>query len=58
MGLGAFISNPLGFVARQLPSANEDRGNLRLEDAHRIALDYESVIDRKDREAIESTITQ
>ncbi|KAI9434408.1 hypothetical protein F5148DRAFT_1154795 [Russula earlei] len=57
-GLGAFIANPLGFVARQLPSANENRGNLRLDDAHRIAIEYESVIDPKDREAIESTITQ
>ncbi|KAI9508156.1 hypothetical protein F5148DRAFT_1199283 [Russula earlei] len=56
-GLGAFIANPLGFVARQLPSANENRGNLRLDDAHRIAIEYESVIDPKDREAIESTIT-
>jgi len=53
----AFISNPLGFMSRQLPSANENRGDLRLEDAHRIALDYESVIDPKDRETIRNTIT-
>ncbi len=55
---GALISNSLiGLMARQMPSANEGRGDLRVDEALKLANEYESVIDAKDREAIQDTIT-
>ena len=55
---GAFLSNSLiGLTVRQMPSANESRGDDRLEEALKLANEYESVIDSKDREAIQDSIT-
>jgi hypothetical protein len=55
---GTFISNILvDPVARQMPWANENRGDFRLDDAHKLAIEYESVIDSNARKAIEDRIT-
>ena len=55
---GAFLSNSLiGGLTRQMPSANESRGDDRLDEALKLANEYESVIDTKDREAIQDSIT-
>lgn len=55
---GAFLSSSIiGPATRQLPSANESRGDYRLDEVLKLANEYESVIDSKDREAIEDSIT-
>lgn len=55
---GAFLSNSLiGLTVRQMPSANESRGDDRLDETLKLANEYESVIDAKDREAIQDSIT-
>jgi hypothetical protein len=55
---GAFISNSIiGLTARQMPSANESRGDYRVDEALKLANEYESVIEAKDREAIQDSIT-
>jgi hypothetical protein len=40
-----------------MPSANESRGDYRVDEALKLANEYESVIDAKDREAIKDSIT-
>jgi hypothetical protein len=55
---GAFLSSSIiGLTARQMPSANESRGDYRVDEALKLANEYESVIDAKDREAIKDSIT-
>ena len=55
---GAFLSNSsIGLTVRQMPSANESRGDDCLDEAFEPANEYESVIDTKDREAIQDSIT-
>lgn len=55
---GAFLSGSIiGLTARQMPSANESRGDYRVDEALKLANEYESVIDAKDREAIKDSIT-
>jgi hypothetical protein len=39
-------------------STNEIRSSGRLEEAKNVAIEYESVLDAKDREVIEAKITQ
>jgi hypothetical protein len=49
---GAFLSN-----ATAMLSANESRGDDRLDEALKLANENESVIDAKDREVIQERIT-
>jgi len=53
---GTFFSTFLDPVARQTPAANETRGDDRIDEARKVAIEYESVIDAKDRAAIEDQI--
>src|SRR6266850_3032074 len=53
---GTFVSTFIDPVARQTPSANETRGDDRIDEARKAAIEYESVIDAKDRAAIEDRI--
>jgi hypothetical protein len=55
---GSFFSTFVDPLTRQTPLANEARGNDRLEEASKLAIEYESVLDAKDREAIEGNIEQ
>ena len=55
---GAFLSNALkDLTVTQIESAYESRGDDRLERALKLANEYESVINSKDREAIQDSIT-
>ena len=49
---GTFLSNTTAML-----SANKSRGDERLDEALKLANEYESVIDAKDREAIQERIT-
>jgi len=53
---GTFFSTLVDPLTRQTPLANEARGNDRLEEASKLAIEYESVIDAADRAAIEDNI--
>jgi hypothetical protein len=53
---GTLFSTFIDPVARQTPSANETRGDDRIDEALKAAIEYESVIDAKDRAAIEDRI--
>lgn len=55
---GTLISTLIDPVARQTPAANESRADERLQQARKVASEYESVIDAKDRAAIEASIAQ
>jgi hypothetical protein len=57
-GLGNFLSTLIDPFARQTPGANESRGDERLEEAHKLAFEYESIIDANGRTAIKDRITQ
>ena len=54
---GAFLSNSLNRLTRQMPSANESRGDDRIDEALKLANEYESVIDPKDRKALQDSIS-
>jgi hypothetical protein len=53
---GGFYSMSVAPLLRQLPAANEARGDQRLAKACRMAIEYESVLSASDREAIEEMI--
>jgi len=54
---GSLFSTLIDPVARQTPAANESRGDERLQEARKLAFEYESVIDVNGRAAIEDRIT-
>lgn len=54
---GNLFSTLIDPVARQTPAANESRGDERLQEASKLAFEYESVIDANGRAAIEDRIT-
>jgi hypothetical protein len=55
---GTFFSTFIDPVVRQTPAANETRGDDRIDEARKAAIEYESVIDEKDRATIEDKINQ
>ncbi len=58
---GGFFSmfvDPLARVSRQTPAANEARGDQRLAETRRVAIEYESVLSADDRKAIEGMIAK
>jgi len=54
-GLFSMFVDPL---VRQTPAANEARGDQRLAETRRVAIEYESVLSAQDREAIEGMIAK
>lgn len=54
---GNLLSTLIDPVTRQTPAANESRGDERLQEARKLAFEYESVIDAHGRTAIEDRIT-
>ena len=51
------MNSLIGLTVRQVPPGNESRGDDRLKETLKLANEYESVIDAKDREAIQDSIT-